>query len=502
MAKATAQVKTSETSKKPGKPREPYRSAGEGDEAPPPEIHPVYQAPRGMHDILPAEQPYWEVIGDVVRQAAVSFNYRRIETPMAELPGVFERSLGTTSEVVTKELFYVRDRTGKEKLALRPEATAGVVRAYLEHGMHTWPQPVRLWYLGPLFRHERPQAGRYREFWQFGVEAIGEANPVVDAQVIHLAYEILRGLQLEHFRIEMNNVGHPAPNCRQAYVGMLKSHAQANLQKLCRDCKVRVRKNPLRILDCKEEKCRVVANTAPKLPEHLCDACATHAKELLELLGELRIPVKENPHLVRGLDYYTRTTFEVLPAPPRAIGGSSEASAGTGTAESAARALLDVTRDALSHAERAPLSLIGGGRYDGLVELFGGSPTPAVGFAGGIERIIHAMKAEGIEASRDDLPEVFLVHLGALGRKKALLLFDDLRRAGFRVGEAFHKSGIKGQLRAADRLKTPWALILGQKEALDGTVILRNMESGVQETLDLNLDALLPVLKKRLRREE
>lgn len=442
-----------------------------------------------MHDILPNDQPYWEVIHDLLRQTAASFGYRRIETPAAEPSGIFERSLGGTSDVVAKELFFVRDKSGKEKLVLRPEGTAGIVRAYLDHGMHTLPQPVKLWYFSSMFRHERPQAGRYRQFWQFGVEVIGEADPLIDAQVLHLMYEILRGLQLEQFRIEVNSIGHPAPNCRQAYVALLKTHVQAHRAKLCQDCKERLKRNPLRILDCKEEKCQVVANTAPKLPEHLCEACATHYRDFLALVRDLQIPVKENPRLVRGLDYYSRTIFEVFSTARM----QSPPDAGTESAEGKSPPAAELSA--------APLALAAGGRYDGLVELLGGPPIPAVGFAAGVERILLAMRAEGIEADRTDAPEVFLVHLGDLGRKRALLLFDELRRAGFRVAEAFHKSGIKPQLRVADRLHTPWALILGQKEALDKTVILRNMESGVQETLDLNLDALVPILKKRLRHE-
>ncbi|TSC71839.1 MAG: histidyl-tRNA synthetase [Parcubacteria group bacterium Gr01-1014_38] len=469
-----------------------YQARAEAEaEALPPEIHPLYRAPRGMHDILPVDQPYWEVIHDLVRQTAVSFGYQRIETPAAELPGLFERSLGGTSDVVAKELFFIRDRTGKEKLALRPEGTAGIVRAYLDHGMHTLPQPVKLWYFSPMFRHDRPQAGRYRQFWQFGVEVIGEADPLIDAQVIHLAYEILRGLQLEQFRIEINSIGHQGPNCRQAYVALLKTHAQTHRAKLCHDCKERLKRNPLRILDCKEEKCQLVVNTAPKLSEHLCGICAVHYRDLLSLLRDLQIPVKENPRLVRGIDYYTRTVFEMLST--TRLQGNPETRSGGGNAGKKPHPATELSS--------TPLALAAGGRYDGLVELLGGAPTPAVGFAAGVERILLAMRAEGVEADRTDTPEVFLVHLGDLGRKRALLLFDELRRSGFRVGEAFHKSGIKAQLRVADRLRTPWVLILGQKEALDNTLILRNMESGVQETLDLNLDALVPVLKKRLRHE-
>lgn len=442
-----------------------------------------------MRDILPADQAYWEFLAETVRAAATSFNFRRIETPVLEVPALFERSLGGTTDVVAKELFSVRDRSGKERLALRPENTAGIVRAYLERGMHVQPQPVRLWYLGPFFRHDRPQAGRYRQFSQFGFETIGEGNPIVDAQIIHLTNEVYRALQLEAFRIEINSIGHQGPGCRPDYVALLKEHAHANVAKLCAECKVRARRNPLRVLDCKEEKCQVVANTAPKITEHLCNACAAHYAELLGILADLRIPVKENPRLVRGLDYYTRTVFEIVPVPGSPRGDRAEQERAESGAGSETGAIPSV-------------SLGGGGRYDGLVELLGGPPTPAVGFAGGVERTILAMRSEGIEVRPTTAPEVFLVHLGDLGRKRALLLFDELRRAGFRVAEAFHKPGIKPQLRAADRAKISWALILGQKEALDSTVILRNMESGVQETLDLNLDALVPALKKRLRREE
>lgn len=489
--KAAASVSVKATADRSAKPKRHDFRAKDEDELPPPESHPVYFRARGMHDVLPDEQSYWEIITETVRTLATSFNFQRIETPVVEVPEIFERSLGTTSDVVEKELFFVRDRTGKEKLVLRPEMTAGVVRAYLEHGMQVLPRPVRLWYQGPMFRHDRPQAGRYRQFTQFGFEVIGEGSALIDAQMIHLAYEIYRGLQLEAFRIDVNSMGHMGADCRQRYLELLKEHAVSALPKLCADCKRRARKNPLRILDCKEEKCQMVANTAPKLTEHLCGACAAHYKELKSHLTDLGIPVKENPRLVRGFDYYTKTVFEVLPTSVgKGLQGAVEGfTGGTGAAAGA------------SAGVPPALALGGGGRYDGLVELFGGPPTPAVGFSGGVERIILAMRSEGIQATRTGQPEIFLVYLGDLGRKRALKLFDELRRAGFHVAEAFHKPGIKAQLRAADRARIPWALILGQKEALDNTVIIRNMESGTQETIDVNLDVLVPALKKRLRVE-
>lgn len=430
----------------------------------------VVQSPRGMEDVLWEEAKYWDVIAENFKQVCSSFNIKPISIPVVEEAALFEKSIGEGTDIVEKEMFYVKDRSGNSRLALRPEFTAGVVRAYLEHGMISRPQPVRMWYMGPVFRHDRPQAGRYRQLTQFGIEVIGEAHPIIDVQVIHLAYEMYKALQLDSFKIEINTIGCMNKGCRPSYINALKKHLQENSRKLCVDCRRRMKLNPLRVLDCKEEKCQMVINTGPKLPEHICDACKDHYKEVVRHLQDLEIPFKENPRLVRGLDYYTRTTFEIISTLP----------------------------------EGEPLSglaLGGGGRYDGLVQLLGGPSVPAIGFSGGVERTIMQMKAEGLEINIDDAPDVFLAHLGDLGRRRALKLLDDLRRAGFRVAEAFHKDGIKGQLRVADRLKISWALVLGQKEALDNTIILRNMESGMQETLDLNLDSLVPALKKRLRKE-
>ncbi len=430
----------------------------------------IVQSPRGMEDVLWEEAKYWDVISENFKQVCSSFNIKPISVPVVEEAALFEKSIGEGTDIVEKEMFYVKDRSGTSRLALRPEFTAGVVRAYLEHGMISRPQPVRMWYMGPVFRHDRPQAGRYRQLTQFGIEVIGEGHPIIDVQVIHLAYELYKALQLDAFRIEINTIGCMNRGCRPSYINALKKHAQDNSRKLCNDCRRRIKTNPLRILDCKEEKCQMVANTGPKLPEHICDSCKDHYKEVVRHLQDLEIPFKENPRLVRGLDYYTRTVFEIISTLP-----PTEPLSG--------------------------LAIGSGGRYDGLVQLLGGPSVPAVGFAGGAERTILQMKAEGVEININDAPDVFLAHLGDLGRRRALKLLDDLRRAGFRVAEAFHKDGIKGQLRVADRLKVSWALVLGQKEALDNTIILRNMESGMQETLDLNLDSLVPALKKRLRKE-
>lgn len=430
----------------------------------------VVRSPRGMEDVLWEDMGYWDVINETFKQVCVSFNMKRVSVPIVEEAALFERSIGENTDVVEKEMFFVKDRSGTSRLALRPEFTAGVARAYLEHGMSSRPQPVRMWYSGPVFRHDRPQAGRYRQLSQFGVEVIGEKHPIIDVQVIHLAYEAYKALQLDAFRIDINSIGCTNKNCRPSYINALKRHLQDNTRKLCNDCKKRSKLNPLRVLDCKEEKCQIVANTAPKITSHLCEECKSHYNEVVRYLTDLNIPFKENPRLVRGLDYYTRTTFEIISTLP--------------------------ATDPLSG-----LSIGAGGRYDGLIQLLGGPATPAIGFSGGVERTIMQMRSEGVEIKAGDSPDIFLAHLGDLGRRRALKLLDDLRRAGFHVAEAFHKDGIKPQLRVADRLKIVWTLVLGQKEALDNTIILRNMESGMQETLDLNLDALVPALKKRLRKE-
>jgi len=430
----------------------------------------VVKAPRGMQDVLWDDMRYWDVVNDTFKQVCTSFNMKHISVPVVEEAALFERSIGENTDVVEKEMFFVKDRSGTSRLALRPEFTAGVARAYLENGMSSKPQPVKMWYSGPVFRHDRPQAGRYRQLTQFGAEVIGEGHPIIDVQVIHLAYETYKALQLDAFRIDINTVGCMNKNCRPAYLNSIKRHAQDNTRKLCVDCKRRTKLNPLRIFDCKEEKCQMVANTAPKITDHLCDDCKNHYQNVVRYLHDLEIPFKENPRLVRGLDYYTRTAFEIISTLP--------------------------DTDPLSG-----MALGGGGRYDDLIHLLGGPSTPAIGFSGGIERTIMQMKSEGVEVKVDDAPDVFLAHLGDLGRRRAVKLLDDLRRSGFKVAEAFHKEGIKSQLRNADRIKVQWTLILGQKEALDNTIILRNMESGMQETLDLNLDSLVPSLKKRLRHE-
>ncbi|MDD5589913.1 MAG: histidine--tRNA ligase [Candidatus Portnoybacteria bacterium] len=418
-----------------------------------------FQAPRGTYDILPEEQPWWEKIRKTVKELSGDYGFSKIDTPIFEDMELFARSAGASSDLVEKEMYSFRTRGG-DQLALRPEGTAGVIRAYLENGMVDLPHPVKLFYFGPMFRYERPQAGRYRQHHQFGFEVIGGDEPVLDAQVIQLFLHISRQVGLKKLSVHINSIG--CPECRPGYRRALVDYYRSKKQKICPDCQRRLKENPLRLLDCKEEKCQPIKAGAPLTLDYLCPACHGHFKSVLEFLDELEVPYFLNHQLVRGLDYYTKTVFEVF----------------------------------FESEGQPPLALGGGGRYDGLVKNLGGRPTPAVGFGAGIERIISLMKEQGVKVPVKPAPKIFLVELGELGQRKSLKLFEELHKEGIIVAESLNKSNIKSQLKIADRIGVKFALILGQQEALEGTVIIRDMQSRVQETVPLAKVA--GELKKRL----
>lgn len=409
------------------------------------------QAIKGTKDILPDEQPYWDFVRDHVREMAAAYGFARIDTPLIEKTNIFVRGVGAGTDIVEKEMFTFRDKGG-ENISLRPENTAGVVRAYIENGMARRPQPVKLYYLGPMFRYDQPQAGRQRQFYQFGFETIGSNSPTSDAQMILLTMSLLKVLGLEHLSLQINSVG--CPLCRPKYIQTLTNHYRGQAARLCADCKRRLRGNPLRLLDCKEEKCQRLANQAPALIDSLCEDCHDHFKSLLEHLDELEITYNLNPKLVRGLDYYTKTVFEIWPGNVRG-------------------------------AAAAQIALGGGGRYDRLVEELGGRPTPAVGVSCGVERVIMRMVEQEVKLPVISRPHVFLAQLGELAKRKALVLFEALRQKGIVVAESFARDSLKSQLKVAGRLKVNIALILGQKEALSETILIRDMETGVQELVDL-----------------
>ncbi len=408
----------------------------------------AFRSPRGVHDILPMDHEYHTFIKKVIRHRARQAGFRRISTPIFEATDVFKRSIGDTSDIVSKEMYTFEDRKGRS-LTLKPEGTAGVVRAFIQHGMQELPQPVLLYYIEPHFRYDRPQKGRYRQFWQFGFEVIGESDPALDAQIIQLASKINEDLGISGIlSLQLNTIG--TPEARKEYMGILQDYYAGKERSLCDSCKVRLDKNPLRLLDCKEEDCVILAQLAPVMRDYLDKESVEYHEELVGYLDEIGIEYTENPKLIRGLDYYTKTVFEFWDKD----NGSQNA-------------------------------IGGGGRYDGLLELMGGQPTPAVGYAAGIERIIANMKRERIRVPSKDTLHVFVAQLGNEAKKKCLGLIDRLRDSGLKTMGALGKGSINVQLRLADKFKVPYTVLIGITEVREGTAIIRDMEIGIQETLDM-----------------
>jgi histidyl-tRNA synthetase len=418
-----------------------------------------YQTPKGVHDVLPKDHEYHTFIKKVVRHRCRQAGFRRISTPIFEFTDVFTRSIGESSDIVSKEMYTFADRKGRS-LTLKPESTAGVVRSYIQSGMASWPQPVELFYIEPHFRYDRPQKGRFRQFWQFGLEVLGESDPAIDAQIIYLANKILDDLGIAQlFTLQLNSIG--CQKCRTNYLQALRDYYFGKERSLCPTCKVRLEKNALRLLDCKEEDCQILAQIAPKLSDYLCTECKDFHGELKEFLDELEIKYVDNPSLVRGLDYYTKTVFEFW-----------------------------------DKTEGAQNAIGGGGRYDGLVELMGGQPTPACGFAAGIDRIIGNMKREKIRVPQKDDLHVFVAQLGKEAKKKCLPLIADLREAGIKTMGALGKGAIKTQLRLADKFKVPYTVIIGLTEVRESTAIIRDMKVGTQKTVAFDdvVSALIEVI--------
>lgn len=429
---------------------------------------------RGMKDVMFEEAKYWDLVEKKANDMAAVYSFKRIRTPILERTELYERSTGRETDIVSKEMYTFTDRSG-DRVALRPEATPGLARSYIEHGMFNLPQPVKMYWLGPLFRHEKPQSGRWRQHSQFDVEMFGEASPVADAQIILIAYNFMSELQID-VQIQVNSIG--CRECRAQYIEKLMAYykERGKRSKLCPDCKRRFVKNPLRLLDCKEDECAAIREEAPQIVDFLCDECRDHFIKVLEYLDELDIPYNLDPFLVRGLDYYNRTVFEIWPG-----GREEEPEEGAKTDES---------------VQKRQSSLGGGGRYDGLVELLGGRSTPGLGFGIGIERIITKIKEKNIPLKEDRGGIIFLAQLGEQSRRKIFVLFEELRRSGFRVRQALTKDGLKPQLEEADRIGAKYSLILGQKELIDGTILIRDMESGTQEVIDYK--KIAAELNKRL----
>lgn len=434
----------------------------------------IWQTVRGTHDLLPETERYWRHILAAVEQRAHGLGYSRIETPLIEDKSVFVRSIGEQTDIVSKEMFEIArvasDSDGstkespRETQVLRPEGTAAVIRAYREHGMHTWRQPVKLWYYGPFFRAERPQKGRYRQFWQAGFETIGDPHPATDAILIYLFWLILKdaGIQ-EGMLVDVNSMG--CKTCRPKYRKALKDYYSPFKKKLSKLARERLEKNPLRLLDTKEEDLIKLRDGAPQIIEYLCDDCRSHFTVVLESLDELGVAYNLNPLLVRGFDYYTHTTFEMR----------------------------------LAQDERSQNAFGGGGRYDGLVELFGGKPTPGVGFAIGIDRVIEEMIARKVRVPGIPRPDIYVIQLGERAKKTCLSVMAHLHEHGFKTLCNPAKDSLKTQLKLAHKAGVRYALIIGQREALDETAILKDMAEGTQEVIQQK--DMVSVLEKKVHKK-
>lgn len=409
---------------------------------------------KGVKDISPHQIPKWKVVEETATRWAQCFGFREIRIPIFEQTDLFVRSIGGATDIVEKEMYTFPDRDGSS-LTLRPEGTAGVVRAFIEHNLINDPMCKKLYYLGPMFRHERPQAGRFRQFHQFGVEFIGTPSPYADVEVITLLWRYFSALQLPQLTLEINSLGENSD--RQIFKENLVAYLKPKVGDLCGNCQRRIETNPLRILDCKVPHCQTISHDSPNLIDFLSPSSKDHFDQVVNGLRSLSIPFRVNPRLVRGLDYYTRTTFEVSCA----ILGAQNA-------------------------------IGAGGRYDGLFEALGGKPTPAVGFAIGLERVLLALPESLIPPQP---PWVFVAGFGTQGFHTALHLLDSLRSAQIRAETDYNANTLKALLRVADKLSAPYVLILGDDEVEQGTVILRNMKTKEQETFPLS--TTVSILKKR-----
>jgi histidyl-tRNA synthetase len=421
-----------------------------------------YQTPTGMHDVFGKEQVFYDKVEETAKKLAEFYAFQRITTPILEDQELFIRSVGEGTDIVEKEMFTLKTK-GKDLLVLRPEGTAPVFRAYIENGMQSFSQPVKLWYYGPFFRYERPQAGRYRQFWQIGFEFVGDKAPVYDAQTILIAHNLLKDIGFKNIVVSINSIG--CEECRKDYKKALNSFLKNKKDLICADCKKRAEKNILRVLDCKNPKCQQVLSEAPQIVDYLCPECKDHFKHVLEYLEEVSIPYRLDPFLVRGLDYYSKTVFEI---------GFSE-----------------------TDKEEALGSLAGGGRYDSLGKALKSDDIPGVGFSMGVERIIALMKLKNIKYKEKKKESIFIVQVGELARKKTLKIIEELRSQKINVSEAISKESMKLQLTKANKLAINIVLIIGQREALNNTVIIKNMETGKQSIVEQ--ENIVKEIKKRIK---
>ena len=403
--------------------------------------------PKGTKDVLPEESYKWHYVENLVRGVADVFGVKEIRTPTFEHTELFLRGVGDTTDIVNKEMYTFLDK-GKRSITLKPEGTAGVARAFIENGLQNTALPLKMYYITPVFRYERPQAGRLREHHQFGVEFYGALNPSVDAEVITLAHTVLTKLGLS-VELNINSMG--CKTCRKTYNDALKNYFADKLDGLCETCRERYYKNPLRILDCKEEGCKKLCENAPKITDYLCDDCAAHFKGLQQNLEAAGLKYNINPYIVRGLDYYTKTVFEFVTT---ALGSQG--------------------------------TVCGGGRYDGLIEQIGGKPTPGVGFGMGLERVLMLMEAEGVEIPEEPKVKLYIAALGDEAKLKALKIANDLRKKGVKTEIDHMGRGFKAQFKYADKIGAEYVLAIGDDELNSGVGKIKRMSDGSTE--DIKLD--------------
>lgn len=405
-------------------------------------------APRGTHDILPQEAYRWHMIEDKIKEICLNFGYKEIRTPMFESTELFERGVGDTTDVVQKEMYTFLDKGGRS-ITLRPEGTSPIVRSFVENSLYGLPQPTKLYYLYPCFRYEKPQAGRLREFHQFGVEVMGADTASIDAEVISLAMQVFKNLKITGIELNINSIG--CPECRKVYNEKLKAYFKPHLNELCETCRQRYEKNPLRILDCKSKECKAIYNNAPVLLDNICDDCSEHFEKLKTYLDEMEIPYSVDPTIVRGLDYYTKTVFEII--------SKNKGSEGT---------------------------ICGGGRYNGLISEIGGPEMTGVGFAMGLERLIMVLESLDLIPENNECPDIFIANIGEKADLFVQKLVLDLRNKGISAERDYLSRSVKAQMKYANKLNARFSAVVGDDDIKNGKVMLKNMETGESEEIDFS----------------
>ncbi len=412
----------------------------------------LYKKVRGTEDVLPRDSYRWQFVEDIMRKESVAFGYKEIRTPVFEHTKLFARGVGETTDVVQKEM-YTFDTKGGESITLRPEGTAGAARALLEHALYNDGLPVKASYFVSCYRYEKPQAGRLREFHQFGLECYGTENPAADAELICAAKSIFDRLQIKNLRLELNSIG--CPHCRKKYHEALKEYFESYKDDLCETCLGRLERNPMRILDCKSPVCSKIADNAPKVIDYLCEECSTHFEKVKALLDKAGVEYIVNPTIVRGLDYYTKTVFEFVSTD---IG--------------------------------AQATVCGGGRYDGLIEELGGQHMPSLGFALGIERLLMLMDAQGIEIEKPNTCDIYFASMGDAAQAKAFELTQKVRSASLFAECDVVGRGLRAQMKYADKIKAKFSLVIGDDEIANNKANLKNMQSGEQREISLDEEFL------------